>query len=190
MESTITSDGGRGRDPDVIAVNGRVASTDRTDSESISEDDIFEVLYNRRRRQVITYLQECGGTATASELAEHIAAEENGVNVAQLSSSERKRVYVSLYQNHLPVMDDANVIEYDPNRKRVELLETVTHIEPYLAEPTEQTDSRLSIAAAVATAMFVVLGILQIGAFAVTSAAAWSVLGSVGLVGAAVLERY
>jgi len=36
-----------------------------------------------------------------------------------VSSDERKRVYVALYQNHLPQLDDVGLIEYDQSRGRV-----------------------------------------------------------------------
>jgi len=86
--------------------------------ESKSLDTIFEVLKNRRRWLVLRYLKTTSESASIGELAEHIAAIENDIKQAELGSQQRKRVYISLYQSHLPKMDDAGVIQFDQNRGR------------------------------------------------------------------------
>jgi hypothetical protein len=48
---------------------------------------------------------------TLSDLAEHIAANENDCTLHELDRAERKRVYVSLYQTHLDRLENAGVIE-------------------------------------------------------------------------------
>lgn len=53
------------------------------------------------------------GEATTGELAEYIAALENDKPQSELTSQERKRVYVGIYQTHLPKMDDADVVDVD-----------------------------------------------------------------------------
>jgi len=85
-------------------------------------DVVFEVLRNQRRRAVLRYLQgHDDDTVEIGDLAEHIAAAENDKPVAQINSAERKRVYVGLYQCHLPKMDDAGAIDYNQSRGFVEL---------------------------------------------------------------------
>jgi len=64
------------------------------------------VAENKRRRRVLQYLLDVDDEITLDVLAERIAAEENGKDIKQISSQERKRVYVGLYQCHLPKMDD------------------------------------------------------------------------------------
>lgn len=78
-------------------------------------DVVFDILKNERRRLVLRYLREHEGPATIGELAEHIAAYENDKTVEALSSDERKRAYVGLYQCHFPKMEDAGVIDSDRN---------------------------------------------------------------------------
>lgn len=85
-------------------------------------DDRFDVLSNHRRRRVLTNLAE-NDTAVVGELAEHIAAIENDKPAGALSSQERKRVYIALYQSHLPKMADAGIVDYDKNRGTVSLTE-------------------------------------------------------------------
>lgn len=101
-------------------------------------DQIFELLKNSRRRETLHYLNENDGEATLSDLAEHIAALENDTTVQAISSSQRKRVYVGLYQCHLPKMDDMDVVEFDQNRGTIEIGPNADQLEPYLDEPDQR----------------------------------------------------
>jgi len=91
------------------------------DSAPISIDETFEILKNNRRRTVLSYLRENDGDATLKELADYVTAKENNVSVSSITSSQRKRVYVGLYQFHLPKMRDMSIIDYDKNRGTVTL---------------------------------------------------------------------
>jgi len=95
-------------------------------------DVTFEILKNSRRRTVLEYLREAEGTVTIGELAEHIAAIENDTTVHQLNAQQRKRVYIGLYQCHLPKMDDANVVEFNQSRGLVSSTEMAGPLYEYL----------------------------------------------------------
>lgn len=129
-----------------------------TDDESKSLDTIFEVLKNRRRRLVLRYLKITSESASIGELAEHVAAIENDIEQAELGSQQRKRVYISLYQCHLPKMDDAGAIQFDQNRGTISLTEAADSFYEYLDEMPDQTtpqrstpSARQQCAAALAT---------------------------------------
>jgi hypothetical protein len=96
-------------------------------------DVIFGLLSSQRRRRVLSYLTEDGDNTTLSDLAEHIAAEENDTGIRFLNSQQRKRVYVALYQCHLPKMDDADVIEFNQSRGTVERRPNADQLYAYLA---------------------------------------------------------
>ena len=102
------------------------------DETGLSTDTLFELLKNRRRRDAIDYLTGRDGTATLSDMAEQLAAQENDVSVDAISSKQRKRVYISLYQCHLPKMDRAGIIEFDKNRGTIVLNEGARQLYPYL----------------------------------------------------------
>ena len=106
--------------------------------EKLSLDYVFEILKNERRRRVLAYLREHDERVTLSDLAEHIAALENDTDVASITSSQRKRVYVGLYQCHLPKMDDMEIVAFNRNRGLVELDENATYLEPYLDTGSEE----------------------------------------------------
>lgn len=155
---------------------------DETD-ERLSKDDVFNVLYNSLRRDVITYLQEHDGEAIVSDIAEHIAAKENDTTVRQLSSYERKRVYIGLYQNHLPMMHDVGVLEYDKDRGTVRLRECATQLEPYLEDADRSDRSAITISGAVALAGVLLFGVLDIGVVGLVPEPILLTLGAIGLVG-------
>jgi hypothetical protein len=106
---------------------------------SLPLDQMFEILKNKRRRTVLHYLNENEGPVALGDLAEHVAAVENDTTVPQVTSRERKCVYVGLYQCHLPKMDDMDIVEFNQNRGRVELGPNAAQLQQYLDEP-EPTD--------------------------------------------------
>jgi hypothetical protein len=94
--------------------------------------EVFELLQNQRRRRVLRYLTtETDGRATLSDLAEHVAGLENDVPPDRVTSTQRKRVYVGLYQAHLPKLDDYGVVDFDKHRGTVDLRDT-TDLDPCL----------------------------------------------------------
>jgi hypothetical protein len=100
-------------------------------------DQVFDVLRNERRRRALRFLVENGGRAEMSELAEALASWETGKSVEELSASERKRVYVALYQCHLPRMDDVEVIEFNKPRGVIELGRNAAALNRYLEDARE-----------------------------------------------------
>ena len=97
----------------------RANEAETSDDEDLTVDRVFKLLKNSRRRRIIDYLSEDERPTTRSRLAEVIAAEENGISASELGSDQRKRVYVSLYQTHLPTLARDDVIEYDGDRGTV-----------------------------------------------------------------------
>lgn len=114
------------------AKTGSLGKGTSTEKPGLSKDVIFELLKEPRRRSALRFLDENGGEATLGEIADYIAAEENDKSVSQITSGERKRAYVALYQCHLPMMDDVNVIDFDRPRGNVELREKTDQLLPYL----------------------------------------------------------
>lgn len=96
---------------------GDAGSDGRGSEEALSS--LFHVLKPERRRQVIEILRR-DGECSVRELAKEIAAVEYGVDVEALSNDEYRNVYNSLYQMHLPTLDDEGVVVYDQDRKVVE----------------------------------------------------------------------
>jgi hypothetical protein len=100
--------------------------------ETLAKDDLFHLLQNERRRRAVKFLLDREGSVDMGSVAEHIAALENDITVAELSSAQRKRVYVGLYQCHLPKLDEASVVDYDKNRGTVSRTHLTENLAPYL----------------------------------------------------------
>lgn len=132
--------------------------TEPNTDETLSLDEIFHVLSNMRRRQTLIYLKQKGGEATLSEIAEHIAAMENDVSIRAINSQQRKRVYVSLYQCHLPKMDDMHIIAYNKNRGTVKLTDTAHSLNRYIGELNTTNLSRVYIGVLVLGAVLLATG--------------------------------
>ena len=96
------------------------------------ESELFEILSNQRRRFAV-YAVSGEEEVDLGTLAKTIAAWENEQPVEQVTSNERKRVYTSLQQSHLPKLAEAGVIDYDDRaglvRPRPELEEYDVYME-------------------------------------------------------------
>lgn len=112
----------------------------------LSKSEVFELLSADRRQAVLLYLDQTDSSAKLGELAEHIAGKECNCTPAELSSQQRKRAYVGLYQCHLPKMSDAGVIEYDSDRGDVALNERSERLLEYLYfEEQDNSDKHESV---------------------------------------------
>uniref|UniRef100_A0A7D6GIT5 DUF7344 domain-containing protein n=2 Tax=Natrinema zhouii TaxID=1710539 RepID=A0A7D6GIT5_9EURY len=75
-------------------------------------------------------------------LAEIVSAKEHETTVAELTSIQRQRVYVPLYQNYLPELDTKGFIEYNQSRGIVRPTDRLEVFRPYLeaADPIDDPD--------------------------------------------------
>lgn len=105
----------------------------------LSNEDIYDILSDTRRRYALHYLKQCDEPVDVRTLAEQIAAWENDKPVADLSSQERKRVYISLYQSHLSTLDEQGIVEYDEDAGVVTLSEEFRDVDIYLEVVPEQS---------------------------------------------------
>ncbi len=82
-----------------------------------SLDLVFDILADQRRRYALYYLYgSSDGVATVDEIADHVVSlEEYGDSV----DDHRLHVVTSLQHMHLPKLEDAGVLEYDPRSETV-----------------------------------------------------------------------
>jgi len=105
---------------------------DGTNDGSLDYDDCFDLLSNHRRRYTLHYLKQNGTDADLGDLSEQIAAWENDVDREEVSYDQRKRVYTSLQQVHLPRMHDMGVIEFDDRDGVATLSPVAAELDIYL----------------------------------------------------------
>jgi len=78
----------------------------------------------------IDYLRNNPNPVDVNELAENVAAEEQGESPPPKDA--RKAVYVSLHQTHLPKLDNLNIAEYNTDSKEVSLSESFRDVAIYM----------------------------------------------------------
>jgi hypothetical protein len=109
-------------DAETAAAHGR---------EKPTEQEVFDVLSNRRRRYVLyALLQE--ETATIGSLADQVAAWENDCSIDEVTAAERKRVYTALQQSHLPKLVRTGLVRFDDDSGHVEPTEAIEELGIYL----------------------------------------------------------
>lgn len=99
-----------------------MTATDPKSGDSISAvpldiDDVATALNNSRRRFTIRYVDENPSPVEVGNLAETIAEIERGQPMEELDAQARKRVYIALIQEHLPTLDEMDVVYFDERQK-------------------------------------------------------------------------
>lgn len=133
--------GGRDAPTRTAAQSTTGTATDVRDTDANAEDDepavpldeIFGMLRNQRRRTVLRILTETE-QIRLGDLAERVAASEHDKPRERLTSDERKRVYVGLYQVHLPKLADVDAIIYNKSRGIIEPGPTLNNFIYYLPD--------------------------------------------------------
>ena len=95
-----------------------LAGTDQADSPGpvhLPSGTVCELISNARRRAVIKRLSvlEDDEATTLGDLARRIAGEEYDIPPEQVSQNQRKSVYISLRQNHLPKLAETEIVVWD-----------------------------------------------------------------------------
>jgi DNA-binding transcriptional ArsR family regulator len=101
--------------------------------EELSRDAVFDLLSSARRRYVLYYLRSNEGEATINELAKHLAAWESDSELEELTRQDQKRVYVSLYQTHVPKLEEQGIVEYDGDSSIVSLTGRAYELDRFLS---------------------------------------------------------
>jgi len=132
------------------------SATDEND-----RNEVFHLLSNHRRRHTIHYCKAEDGSVSLSDLAEQITAWEQDKELAEITSAERKTVYTSLQQTHLPTLADAGMIHFENGE--IELTDRANELDVYLdIVPSDSVPWGIYYAGLSAFG-FVVLGGVQTG---------------------------
>ncbi|WP_144920712.1 DUF7344 domain-containing protein [Halorubrum salsamenti] len=105
-------------------------------TEELTKDEVFEVLSSSRRRQILYHLHRRGGRADLRSLARDTAADETDETDEPVDSDVVKRFYISLYQTHIPKLEQVGLVEYDGDEKTVTLTDRVADVAHVLNEDT------------------------------------------------------
>ncbi|WP_303703899.1 hypothetical protein [Haloquadratum walsbyi] len=101
---------------------------DARDSATPTLEELYETLANRRRRFAIHYLKHHGSPVSLGTLAEQLAAWEHDTLLETVTSKQRKVMYTSLQQRHVPKMDAVGLVEFDRRGGVVTPTETLARV--------------------------------------------------------------
>lgn len=145
--------------------------------EELPLEEVFMLLKNERRRLVLQYLEsQADKEATLDELARHVAAAENDQSVEAISTDQRRRVYIGLYQVHLPRLDRFGVVEYDQNRGTVAL--TANDQFDWFLKTQDFAMGSVPVKLAAAIGVVSLVGLTSVGPFGIVPILGWAILST------------
>lgn len=161
------------------------------DLQAPPDDDPFELLANHRRRHILRCLADSGGEAPLWELSRNVAAHETDTASEEVDEREIRRVYVSLYQTHVPTLQESGFVEYDETERQVRLGDRTDEIIALLQDWSARRRrwAVYYLVAAFGLAGFVVLYVVRIGPLSKSVVSA-SVLGAAVALPALVVAHY
>lgn len=166
-----------------------------SDTEPLSRDKAFDILSNRRRRYALHYLSNNPEGVTLQTLAKQIAAWENDTSVESLTKKQQKRVYVSLYQTHIPKLEEVGIVDHDQDTGVITLTSRAGDVTSYLRSDRSTRDEwyRYYIGLVALSTVVFALTVFDVSVFAAVSPTVVGVvilLGFALLTGVYVLTRY
>ena len=81
-------------------------------SRDLTPSDAHMLLSSMRRREAFRIIVS-RGSITKRELVREVSEIEFGKPIQQITSQERKRVHVALYQSHIPKLEEYGVIDVE-----------------------------------------------------------------------------
>ncbi|WP_229380303.1 DUF7344 domain-containing protein [Haloterrigena salifodinae] len=118
--------------PDDTPCSTAAPGPDPTDIESIAADTALEALSNERCRCVLQCLLPVDNPMALADLADEVAALENGTGTTDVSKEDVKDVYMSLYHADIPKLAAADIVEYDQVQNTVTLTQNAAELRPLL----------------------------------------------------------
>ena len=118
--------------PDNTPCSTAASGPEPTGIESIAADTALEILSNERRRCVLRCLLPYDNPMALADLADEVAALENGTGTTDVSKEDAKDVYVSLYHADIPKLADADIVECDQDQNTVTLTQNAAELRPLL----------------------------------------------------------
>ncbi len=156
----------------------------------LEQSGVFDILSNDRRLLVVQFLSEYADEDhTLGSVVDYVTAVEHNKEIAAVKPDERHRVYTSIRQFHIPILEDECIITLDETTDIIHPGSRFGEVEEFLDScPNNETDT--SSPERLVSAIFA-LGIASFGLSLVAMADAGSPspvsYGSVSFAGLAVV---
>ena len=106
------------------------------DSDPQADEDLYELLANPRRRYLLQRLASNSGDVDLERLSREIARHDIETP-GDVDEETVTSVYVSLYQTHLPALEEGDVVAFDPDDGTVRLDGRTDELAAILREPSD-----------------------------------------------------
>lgn len=110
----------------------KLVNESNSNRHELSEDEIYGVLSNRRRRFVIHALKRKKEPVDIAELSVHITAWEMGIDLEEVDYEDQRSVYSTLKRTHLPNLEEKNLVTVDREEKLVRTTSNLESLEIYV----------------------------------------------------------
>lgn len=117
------------------------ANTAEADVGGERQDELFDVLSDRRRRSILGSLGNAETPISVAALATELASGEAHGSAPDRSDDRGEAIKVSLLHTHLPKMAAAGVVRYDDTRQTVSLGDRTEEARAHLQEMTTTSGS-------------------------------------------------
>lgn len=97
-------------------------------------DTVFELCSDGQRRVVLAILAAEQRALTTDDLAKAIVKHTHQKPLEEISGETISRIKIALYHTHLPKVEAAGLIDFDPDREVAEPTEQFARVEPHLSE--------------------------------------------------------
>jgi len=154
----------------------------------LPRDEAFDVLRNQRRRFVLHHLTASDGAVELGDLATRVAAWENDVGPEAVTADQRKRVYTTLQQSHLPRLDEAGIVEYDADRGVVSPTDRASDLSIYLEVVPDEEFAWHEYYLGLGAVCLALMVAVWAGAFAFVPAVIWGTVISLALLASAAVH--
>lgn len=101
--------------------------------EPIAFDSVLDACRNKHRRIVLQTLAEKQQSLTVDDLTEVIPEHDHQTPPTEASEDVLRKIRISLYHVHLPMLAAEGLIHYDPEQQLVEPTEQLDQIQPTLS---------------------------------------------------------
>lgn len=98
----------------------------------LSQDEIFDVLSNRRRRFVVHALKREAEPIDVSTLSKRVTAWELGIEPIDVQYEDRRNVYSTLRRTHIPKLEENDIVVLDEETDLVSPTPALEDVEIYV----------------------------------------------------------
>lgn len=108
------------------------------DDDGLSRATVFAVLTDGRRRTILSCLRADGRRVSLDDLGREVVARELGIDPQAVADGQLTAVRTALVEDHLPLLEDAGLVEFRPGEGVAADPERLASVAPYL----DATDGR------------------------------------------------